>query len=107
MIILHHGRIVCDRSLRALQNAEGLRLRAEIQGDKKRLLPALRTLPGVRGVTALPDAAPGVVSMLLDCDQPPEKALFDLLCGLHMPLLRLQEAQSSLEEIFLRLTAEG
>lgn len=107
VIILHHGRVVCDQNLKSLQNAEGLRLRAEIQGDKKRLLPALRELPGVRAVTALPDAAPGVVSVLLDCDQPPEKALFDLLCGLHMPLIRLQEAQSSLEEIFLRLTAEG
>ena len=107
VIILHHGRIVCDRNLKALQNAEGLRLRAEIRGDKMRLLPALRELPGVRGVTALPDGAPGVCQVLLDCDQPPEKALFDLLCGLHMPLIRLQEAQSSLEEIFLRLTAEG
>ncbi|MBR1606424.1 MAG: ABC transporter ATP-binding protein [Clostridia bacterium] len=107
VIILHHGRIVCDQNLKALQSAEGLRLRAEIRGDKKRLLPALRELPGVRAVTALPEAAPGVATVLLDCDQPPEKALFDLLCGLRMPLLRLQEAQSSLEEIFLRLTAEG
>ena len=107
VIILHHGRVVCDQNLKALQSAEGLRLRAEIRGDKKRLLPALRELPGVRSVTALPDTAPGVCSVLLDCLQPPEKALFDLLCGLHMPLIRLQEAQSSLEEIFLRLTAEG
>ena len=107
VIILHHGRIVCDRNLKALQNAEGLRLRAEIRGDKMRLLPALRELPGVRGVTALPDGAAGVCQVLLDCDQPPEQALFDLLCALHMPLIRLQEAQSSLEEIFLRLTAEG
>ena len=107
VIILHHGRIVCDQNLKSLQNAEGLRLRAEIRGDKKRLLPALRELPGVRGVAALPDAASGETTVVLDCAEPPEKALFDLLCGLHMPLIRLQEAQSSLEEIFLRLTAEG
>lgn len=106
VIILHRGRLVCDRSLRP-DKAGGLRLRAEIAGDEKKLLPALGLLPCVQCVTPLPASGPGEVSVLLDCSAPPEKALFDLLCGLHMPLLRLQEAQDSLEEIFLRVTSEG
>lgn len=105
VIILHRGRIVRDQSLCA--NAGGLRLRAEIAGDKKRLLPALKSLAEVRSITPLPDGEPGVTRVLLDCAAPPEKALFSLLCGLNMPLLRLQEAQDSLEEIFLRVTSEG
>ncbi|MBQ7455844.1 MAG: ABC transporter ATP-binding protein [Clostridia bacterium] len=109
VIILHQGRVVCDSDLKKLQNAGGLRLRAEIAGEDKRLMPALRELAGVRRVTRLPDAEAGVTRVLLECEEGarPQPALFTLLCALNMPLLSLQPVQSSLEEVFLRVTAEG
>jgi len=107
VIILHHGRIVCDSDLKSLQHAGSLRLRADILGDAGPLLPALRGLPGVQRVTRLPDAREGSVSVLLEFRREgvPQKALFTLLSGLGMPLLRLQETENSLEEIFLQVTA--
>ena len=54
VIILHHGQIVLDSNLKQLQSGSALRLRADIQGDAKVLLPALRSLAGVRRVTRLP-----------------------------------------------------
>ena len=109
VIILHHGQIVCDNDLNRLQNQDGLRLRADILSEDKRLLPALRGLPGVQQVTCLPAPQAGAVSVMLHCapDAAPQAALFTLLSGLNAPLLRLQPVESSLEEIFLRVTAEG
>ena len=108
VIILHHGQIVLDSNLKQLQSGSALRLRADIQGDAKVLLPALRSLAGVRRVTRLPDES-GVLSVLLECTQGecPQRTLFTLLSGLNMPMLRLQPVESSLEEVFLKITSEG
>ena len=109
VIILHHGHLVCDNDLKSLQSGGCLRLRADIAGTGKALLPALRQLPGVQRVTPLPGSEAGVLSVLLECspDSSPQRALFTLLCAKGAPILRLQEAESTLEEIFLRVTAEG
>ena len=109
VIILHRGRIVCDSNLRELRREGALRLRLDALGSEKRLLPALRGMEGVRGVTLLPHADPGVVSALIEYKENitrPQPKLCTLLGGMNAPILRLQEAESSLEEIFLRVTAE-
>lgn len=107
VIILHHGRIVCDSNLRELQSACALRLDA--LGSEKKLLPALNALEGVEGMTVLPAPAPGVLSVRLNYTpgQPPQRQLFALLTRLNAPILRLQEAEDSLEDVFLRVTAES
>lgn len=108
VIILHHGQIVLDSDLNRLQNGDAFRLRADIQGDAKVLLPALRSLACVRRVTQLPNEG-DAFSVLLECTQGgcPQRTLFTLLSGLNMPLLRLQPVESSLEEVFLKITSEG
>ena len=108
VIILHHGKIILDSDLKQLQSGGALRLRADIQGDAKVLLPALRSLAGVRRVTQLPDEG-DTLSVLLECTQDgcPQRTLFTLLSGLNAPLLRLQPVESSLEEVFLKITSEG
>ena len=107
VIILHHGRIVCDSDLGALRRGGALRL--DVSGGEGRLLPALRGLPGVTKVDKLPAPAPGVLSVRLEYgeNEPPQKPLFSLLSAMNAPILRLQEAESSLEEVFLRVTAGG
>lgn len=108
VLILHHGRIVCDKTLSTL-NSGNTRLRAAIRGDEKTLLPALRSLPSVLRVSRQAPSAPGLCEVVLECKSghAPHEELFTLLCGLQMPLIRLQPMENTLEEIFLRCTTEA
>ena len=108
VIILHHGRIVCDSDLNRLRQGESTRLRLDVSGSGRKLLPALEKLPGVLDVNRLPDPAPDTLSVEL-VHAPGErlqKRLFSLLASLNAPILRLQETEDSLEEVFLRVTGE-
>ena len=108
VIILHHGRVVCDSDLNKLRQGESTRLRLDVSGSEKKLLPALEKLPGVLSVNRLPDPAADTLSVEL-IHAPGEhlqKRLFSLLASLNAPILRLQETEDSLEEVFLRVTRE-
>ena len=97
--------VFCMTFLGALRRGGALRL--DVSGGEGRLLPALRGLPGVTKVDKLPAPAPGVLSVRLEYgeNEPPQKPLFSLLSTMNAPILRLQEAESSLEEVFLRVTS--
>ena len=86
-----------------------LRLRASIAAPERTLLPALRSLPCVQRVKALPGSTKEVTEVLLECDPAASPdahtQLFSLLCGLNAPLRMLTQERSSLEDAFLRLTA--
>ena len=103
VIILHHGRVVCDQRLGDMSRGAGARLQAAICGDMETLLPALRSLSSVARVTRLPAREAGVAEVLIE-GKPgavPQKELFTLLCGLQMPLMRLTPAADTLEDVFL------
>ena len=108
VIILHHGRVACDQRLGDMSRGAGARLQAAICGDMETLLPALRSLSSVARVTRLPAREAGVAEVLIE-GKPgavPQKELFTLLCGLQMPLMRLTPAADTLEDVFLRCTAD-
>ena len=108
VIILHHGRVACDQRLGDMSRGAGARLQAAIFGDMETLLPALRSLNSVARVTRLPAREAGVAEVLIE-GKPgavPQKELFTLLCGLQMPLMRLTPAADTLEDVFLRCTAD-
>ena len=108
VIILHHGRVACDQRLGDMSRGAGTRLQAAICGDMETLLPALRSLSSVARVTRLPAREAGVAEVLIE-GKPgavPQKELFTLLCGLQMPLMRLTPAADTLEDVFLRCTAD-
>lgn len=108
VIILHHGRVVCDQRLGDMSRGASARLQAAICGDMETLLPALRSLSSVARVTRLPAREAGVAEVLIE-GKPgavPQKELFTLLCGLQMPLMRLTPAADTLEDVFLRCTAD-
>ena len=108
VIILHHGRVVCDQRLGDMGRGAGTRLQAAICGDMETLLPALRSLSSVARVTRLPAREAGVAEVMIE-GRPgavPQKELFTLLCGLQMPLMRLTPAADTLEDVFLRCTAD-
>lgn len=110
VIILHKGRMVREADMTALTEEGALRLRASIAMGQKQLLPALQSLPCVKRARALPALTAGVTEVLLECDPAaspdPQSQLFSLLCGLNAPLRMLVQERDSLEEAFLRLTAE-
>ena len=108
VIILHHGRVACDQRLGDMSRGAGARLQAAIFGDMETLLPALRSLNSVARVTRLPAREAGVAEVLIE-GKPgavPQKELFTLICGLQMPLMRLTPAADTLEDVFLRCTAD-
>ena len=108
VIILHHGRVVCDQRLGDMGRGAGTRLQAAICGDMETLLPALRSLSSVARVTRLPAREASVAEVMIE-GRPgavPQKELFTLLCGLQMPLMRLTPAADTLEDVFLRCTAD-
>jgi len=105
IIILHHGRIICDSALQSLRSGER-RLRAVIACGEGALLPALHSLQSVSRITVERGGEPGCTQVILHVkgDAPAERELFTLLSGLQLPLLRLFPVEDSLEDIFLRAT---
>ena len=109
VIILHHGRMVREADMNSLtEEGSSLRLRASVALGQKQLLPALQSLPCVQRVKTL-RAKGGMTEVLLECDPAvspdPETQLFSLRCGLNAPLRMLTRERSTLEEVFLRITA--
>ncbi|MBQ2954115.1 MAG: ABC transporter ATP-binding protein [Clostridia bacterium] len=108
VIILHQGKLVQQADMAALTGAEGTHLRAIIALGQKALLPALQSLPCVQRVRVL-HARREETEVLLECDPAAspdaETQLFSLLCGLNAPLRLLTPERSTLEEVFLRITA--
>ena len=108
VMILHHGRIICDSAMGALQCGEQ-RLRAVIACGEKPLLPALRQLPSVERVEVERGGEPGLTQAVLTVKGhgEAERELFTLLSSMQAPLLRLQPVEDSLEDVFLRATMDG
>ena len=111
--ILHKGHLVREADMSELTGTgDVIRLRVSIAMKERQLIPALKSLPCIRRVKALPTANADVTEVLLECDPgdaahgAPQEQLFRLLCGLDAPILMLVQQRDTLEEAFLRLTAE-
>ena len=107
VVILHHGKIICDSALQSLQDGEH-RLRVLIACGADRMLPALRRLKSVRQADAEKAAEPGLTQAVLTVDKngQAERELFALLTAMQTPLLRLMPVEDSLEDVFLRVTMD-
>ena len=107
VMILHHGRIICDSALNDLQN-EGHMLRVVIDCREEKILPSLRQLQSVRRVDVEKNADPEVTQAVLTAENNGfvERELFTLLSALQIPLLRLSPLENSLEDVFLRATMD-
>ena len=107
VIILHHGKMVYDHDEHKLSPTT--KMHARILADEKTLLPALRSLPHVTRVKALPAQETGCTDVLIECSAllPAQKELHTLLAGLSAPLTRLVPMDETLEDVFLRCTQDG
>ena len=111
VVILHKGRLVREADMSELTGTgDVIRLRASIAMAQRQLAPALGSLPCVRRVKVLPSADAAVTEVLLECGamsgELPQVQLFRLLSGLDAPILTLAQERDTLEEAFLRATAE-
>ncbi len=107
VLILHHGKVLCDNELDVLKHKENV-LRAVIAGGEQTILPALRTLNKVSRTEIIRGGEPGVTQVRLTVsEEGAERELFTLLSAMQAPLLRLQPEENSLEEIFLQTTKES
>ena len=114
VIILHKGRLIREADMADLTgDGETIRLRASIAMKESLLQPALKGLACVRRVKVLPTADANVTEVELECLRDggergdPQTQLFRLLCGLDAPLRMLVQKRDTLEEVFLKATAEG
>lgn len=113
VVILHKGRLIREADMAELTGEDGvIRLRAAIAMKEKQLLPALKGLPCVRRVKVLPTMDVNITQVELECAPggdrgDPQTQLFRLLCALDAPLRMLMPVKDTLEEVFLRATAEG
>ena len=111
VVILHHGRVIREMDLREEGQQDRLRLRCVIASRPRELLPALHSLPCVQRALTHTSQRPDETHVTLEClQQPgqpdPQTQLFHLLAGLDAPLRLLTPEQGSLEDIFLRATAQ-
>jgi len=107
IIILHHGKMICDSALQALRQGDK-RLRAVIACGEGKLLPALQQLPSVSRVEVERGGEPGITQAVLTVEASgrAERELFTLLSAMQAPLLRLYPVEESLEDVFLRVTRD-
>lgn len=113
VIILHKGRLIREADMSELTDGgDVIRLRASIAMRERQLLPALKGMPCVRRVHVLPTPTIEITEVELECSRfggdrgDPQTQLFRLLCALDAPLRMLTPQQDTLEEVFLRTTAE-
>ena len=106
VMILHHGKVLCDSGLEELKKRES-KLRAVIACGEGTLLPALHSLEKIKKVEVIRGGEPGTTQVLLTVsEEGAERELFTLLSAMQAPLLRLQAQEKSLEEIFLQTIGE-
>lgn len=108
VLIIHEGRLVYDHMKDADSQASFHRFHLRVKADGKRLLPGIRGLASVLRVKPSP-AQPGIFEAVVETkrDAAFEEDLFRLLSGLQSPILLLKPLQDSLEDVFLRITAQG
>lgn len=111
ILILNRGSIVADGTTESLSSglSGGGRLMVDVKGDPQQVLPLLSSLPGVQRTDRGGQSEPGVYeySLLLKPGADPRQAVFEALVENKMPLLGMRRDGMTLEEIFLRLTAQS
>jgi len=113
VVILHKGKLVREADMNELTDAgDVVRLRASIAMKERMLLPSLRGLPCMRRIRVLPTQNADITEVEMECEAgcgergDAQTQLFHLLCALDAPLRMLNVRSDTLEEVFLRATAE-
>ena len=107
VVILHKGEVKLNADLTNIGGGSAT-VHCHIQGEAKKLHPALQHLDDLQSMQTLPSAEPGVIAVSLTFEKTamPEKQVFTLCSALGAPILRMTRHEDDLEQIFLQAIAE-
>ena len=110
VLVINNGRLVADDTpthLSAMLTGEH-KLEYRIAGPKDKIVPLLRSVDGVKSVTATIEAEPGAYEYLVESAEHLDvrKLIFATLSKSGYPVLLLKNQDLSLEDVFIQLTAD-
>lgn len=110
ILIIHHGRMVASGAPAELERtlAGSPALEVTVRAAVETALPLLEEIPGVLSAAVLPGAAEGEICLRLDCAPGADlrEAVFRACAHFGVPLLGLKTGGATLEDLFLKLTAD-
>ncbi len=110
ILIIHRGRMVASGAPAELERrlAGSQALDVVVKGEEAAGRALLSALPGVRSVESVPDAEPGTAGFRVEprAGEDLREAVFRACAAAELPLLGLRSGGLTLEEIFLKLTAD-
>ncbi|MBQ3692693.1 MAG: ATP-binding cassette domain-containing protein [Clostridia bacterium] len=110
VVIISNGRVVADETTEGLSKAlvKSNRLLVQIEGSKTKVMARLESIRDVKNVKVEREISTGVYEYIVeaneDCDI--RSKMFFALAEEKAPILLLQSADLTLEEVFLKLTTD-
>ena len=110
VLVINNGRLVADDTpthLSAMLTGEH-KLEYRIAGPKDKIVACIRSVDGVKSVTPTVEAEPGAYEYLVESAEHVDarKLIFQNLARAGYPVLLLKNQDLSLEDVFIRLTAD-
>lgn len=110
VVIISNGKVVADEATEGLSKAliKSNRLRVQIEGSKTKVLTKIDSIRDVKTVKTEREVSSGIyeyiIDVMEDCDI--RSKLFYAMAEEKCPILLMQSADLSLEEVFLKLTTD-
>lgn len=108
VVIISNGKVVADAETSELGRVLGKsdKLRIHVKGAKSAIIDAVSSVRDVKSVKTEKEHSDGTFEFIVEFnrDSDVREAIFYKLADARLPLLMMQSADPSLEEIFLRLT---
>ncbi len=110
VLVINNGRLVADDTpthLSAMLTGEH-KLEYRIAGPKDKIVACIRSVDGIKTVTPTVEAEPGAYEYLVESAEhlDARKLIFNALSRAGYPILLLKNQDLSLEDVFIRLTAD-
>ncbi len=110
VVIINKGRIVAQDMLENLTHgmSENAHVTVRVQGDEKQVQRLLREIPGVTYVESLGVKEPGSCDYMVEASERQDirRPMFAALAKVGCPIMMLKPTEFTLEDIFMRITAE-
>ncbi len=110
VLVINNGQIVANDSPHNLSAALSgeRRLMLRVLGENDRILSALSGLPGAKNIEMTGQSEPGAYDYIIEGlpDSDVRQAVFLRLSDARLPILMMKPIDLSLEDIFLKLTAD-
>ena len=110
VVIINKGRIVAQDMLENLTHgmSENAHVTVRVQGDEKQVQRLLREIPGVTYVESFGVKEPGSCDYMVEASERQDirRPMFAALAKAGCPIMMLKPTEFTLEDIFMRITAE-